>query len=73
MPTLYEHPDNFKTTTTSEIEREANNFALELIIPARVLSYAISERGYTTLDSLAALFGVSEVAMLTRLKQLGIC
>lgn len=63
---------NFTTGVFMPVEREANQFAAELLMPGRVVSYAISERGYTRLESLAALFGVSEVAMSWRLKNLGI-
>lgn len=63
---------SFKTGTTSPIERQANQFAAELLMPKNVLEYAIVDRGYTKLEALAQLFGVSEVAMKWRLVNLGI-
>lgn len=63
---------SFKTGTKSPIERQANQFAAALLMPKSVLEYAISKRGYTQLDELAGLFGVSEVAMKWRLVNLGI-
>lgn len=63
---------NFTTGTFLPLERAANQFAAELLMPQHVIQYAITERGYKTLDSLATLFCVSEVAMRWRLRNLGI-
>ena len=63
---------SFSTGTKSPIERQANQFAAALLMPRNVLEYAIGKRGYTKLDQLARLFGVSEVAMKWRLINLGI-
>lgn len=63
---------SFATGVLSMNEREANLFAAEFLMPELVVRYAIAERGYTRLESLAQLFGVSQVAMCWRLKQLGI-
>lgn len=43
-------------------EREANKFAAELLMPAKLISKAL-EDGYRTPQSLAKLFHVSELAM----------
>ena len=63
---------SFKTGTASPIERQANQFAAALLMPTKVREYAIVDRGYTKLEALAQLFGVSEVAMKWRLVNLGI-
>lgn len=63
---------NFSTGTFIPVEREANKFAAALLMPERLVRFAIDERKFTTLASLAALFGVSEVAMRWRLVNLGI-
>lgn len=63
---------SFKTGIKLPIERQANQFAAALLMPRKVLEYAIVERGYTKLEALAQLFGVSEVAMKWRLVNLGI-
>lgn len=63
---------NFTTGTFQPVEREANAFAAALLMPERIVRFAIGERGYSTLQSLANLFGVSEVAMRWRLVNLGI-
>lgn len=68
----YETPASFRLTAPSQREREANSFASQLLIPENVTDYAIAHRKYTTLQSLADLFGVSEVAMRSRLIELGI-
>lgn len=71
-PLFRDEASNFKTGVFLPVERLANQFAAELLMPERVVSYAITNKGYKTLESLAALFGVSEVAMSWRLKNLGI-
>lgn len=62
---------NFSTGTFVPVEREANSFAAALLMPERLIRFAVGERGYNTLASLATLFGVSEVAMRWRLVNLG--
>lgn len=68
----YETPTSFRLSNSSQREREANAFASQLLIPENVTDYAITHHKYTTLQSLADLFGVSEVAMRARLIDLGI-
>ncbi len=68
----YETPAGFRLTASSQREREANQFAGELLIPENVLNYAVVKHKQTTLQPLADQFGVSEVAMRSRLIGLGI-
>lgn len=49
----------------------ANKFALELLIPERMVHFAV-QKGHTTVEALSSFFGVSEVALAKRLGQLGI-
>lgn len=69
---LTETSANFKAEGASLSERQAHEFAGELLMPQAVLDYAIARKGYTTLGPLAQLFGVSEVAMRARLTQAGV-
>jgi Zn-dependent peptidase ImmA (M78 family) len=64
--------NSLSTGNFNPYEREANKFAAELLMPERVVRFAIADRGYTTTESLARIFGVSEVAMSWRLHNLGI-
>lgn len=70
--TYRDEASNFSTGAVAPVEREANSFAASLLMPERLVRFAIGGRGYNTLASLAALFGVSEVAMRWRLVDLGI-
>lgn len=69
---LAETSANFKAESASLSERQANEFASELLMPQAGLDYAISRKGYTRLGALAQLFGVSEVALKARLASLAI-
>lgn len=63
---------NFRINVASLVEKEANQFALSLLIPEKTLRYAISHKGYCVLTNLSKLFAVSEVAMQRRLLDLKI-
>lgn len=63
---------NFSSSNNKAVEREANKFAAELLMPADTLKYAIEHRGLYSIDRLASLFGVSQVAMNYRLENLGL-
>lgn len=52
-------------------EREANNFAAQLLMPKVALEFMINQKGITQIDELALEFGVSESAMYYRLKNMG--
>lgn len=68
---LRDEASNFMTGVYLPVEREANSFAAALLMPERMINYAVSN-GYNQLPNLAALFGVSEVAMKWRLVNLGL-
>lgn len=63
---------DFSTQATDWNIRKANAFALELLAPKRVLLYAINTGKMRTLEDLAATFQISQVAMVQRLKQVGV-
>lgn len=61
------------STTTPQMEREANMFAAALLMPAPLLQHAALEHNLwdeADIGSLAIAFGVSEQAMTIRLQQL---
>lgn len=62
---------HFSLNATSPIEREANDFAVELLVPRRVLEFAIHEKGMTDVVALSEVFGVAPAAMRHRLELLG--
>lgn len=64
-------PSNFSSGSASVLEREANSFAAKLLMPEKVVRFAVNQRGYRSLSRLATLFNVSEVAMKYRLLNLG--
>ena len=66
---LRDEASNFMTGTFQPVEREANQFAAALLMPAQMLQIAIKQ-GHTSITGLARLFGVSEVAMKWRLVNL---
>jgi hypothetical protein len=70
-PSHVEEASNFSTGAVF-LERRANEFALALLVPARLLHFAVGQPGGQTLRTLSELFGVSEVAMARRLALLGI-
>lgn len=63
---------NFSSGQSAWIEREANAFAADLLMPAKVLRYAVNERRILDVTQLATLFKVSQVAMRYRLQNLGL-
>lgn len=68
---LRDEASNFMTGTFIPVEREANKFAAALLMPSRMIHFAIKE-GHVSIASLAKLFGVSEVAMKWRLVNLNL-
>lgn len=63
---------NFSSRAIPWEEREANQFAAELLMPAGTLKYAVNQRRIADLARLAVAFGVSQVAMGYRLSNLGL-
>ncbi|WP_394142818.1 ImmA/IrrE family metallo-endopeptidase [Vibrio chagasii] len=53
-------------------EREANNFAAQLLMPRVAIDFMTNQKGITQIDQLAREFHVSESAMYFRLKNLGL-
>ncbi|MPT00241.1 MAG: ImmA/IrrE family metallo-endopeptidase [Pseudomonas sp.] len=68
---LRDEASNFMTGTFMPVEREANRFAASLLMPARMINYVI-QQGNNSINQLATIFGVSEVAMKWRLVNLGL-
>lgn len=64
-------PANFSSGAAPE-ERQANALAAKLLMPEKVVKFAVNEKGFITLNGLAKLFNVSEVAMKYRLVNLGL-
>lgn len=71
-PRFRDPATNFSSAADSNDERQANRFAADLLMPAETVQYAITKREYRGIAKLAALFGVSQVAMKYRLVQLGL-
>jgi len=63
---------NFSSGANKPEEREANVFAARLLMPAKVVRYAVNEKKIRSIERLAEIFGVSQVAMKYRLINLGI-
>ncbi|MGY3230093.1 Zn-dependent peptidase ImmA (M78 family) [Luteibacter sp. HA06] len=59
-----------RTNDPSRMEREADQFAAELLMPADDVKQKIAA-GETSLSALAAQFGVSALAMKYRVQNLG--
>ena len=65
-------PESYGANTQKPEEREANDFAANLLMPADAVRFVI-ERGYAkSVDDLRMMFRVSEVAMRFRLMNLGL-
>jgi Zn-dependent peptidase ImmA (M78 family) len=62
---------NFGTSVHEPKERQANQFAAELLMPEHAVR-AMIERGYNSVDKLAELFLVSKAAMGYRLSNLSL-
>lgn len=63
---------DFSTQAMDWNTRKANAFALKLLAPKRVLKYTIYTGKMRTVDDLVATFQLSPVAMVQRLKQVGV-
>lgn len=63
---------NFSSNAGRREERDANDFAARLLMPASTVRYAVTVKGIADIASLARLFGVSQVAMGYRLENLGL-
>jgi Zn-dependent peptidase ImmA (M78 family) len=61
---------NFQLGQNRE-ETQANQFAAELLMPAKVVDWLIKEKDVITIEALSENFNVSTTAMVYRLKKLG--
>ncbi len=64
-------PANFNTAVADNAERQANQFAAELLMPAREVRIVITSGRFADVRELAQAFGVSQTAMAWRMKDLG--
>lgn len=69
-----EAPADLKFTTkpASPIEMLANYFAVDLLMPSHLVDFAIHEKDIAQVAKLAETFGVSEAAVLFKLRRMGI-
>lgn len=65
-------PEDYSTPNPHVREREANDFAARLLMPEDAIRYVLGHGHATSVQELKAMFGVSEVAMRFRLKNLGL-
>lgn len=72
QPLLRDPAAHFSAASLPPIEREANTFAAELLMPTKVLRFAVQVKQMLDVASLARAFGVSQVAMRYRLQNLGL-
>lgn len=63
-------PAQFSSNVSVPEERQANNFAAQLLMPENVLSYVVQEMNVTELSKLANIFDVSQAAMSYRITNL---
>lgn len=63
---------NYSTGSYSPVEREANAFAAELLMPDNIVKFVVEQHKVTDTNQLANLFNVSQVAMRYRLINLGL-
>ena len=71
-PLFRDTPSNFSSQSANTQERDANSFAAQLLMPSKMVKYAVAEKSITDVDSLAETFGVSQVAMKYRLANIGL-
>jgi len=63
---------NYSTKVSDPKELAANDFALQLLLPGSTLRYAVESGLFNDVEHMARAFGVSQVALVWRLRQLGI-
>jgi len=62
---------SFYSHVNKSVEREANQFAAELMMPPEALAWAIKSGRWPSINLLASAFGVSSAAMGYRMQKLG--
>lgn len=70
-PMKRDDSSSFRSNSVAYMEREANQFAAELLMPKVALDHYILKKQESNIASLASKFQVSQVAMRYRLKNLG--
>lgn len=66
-----DHPKEFNANVSSYLERDANNFAAQLLMPSEAIKTMLFKNNVKDIEQLASEFQVSEAAMYYRLKNLG--
>lgn len=66
-----DYPKSFNAGTNEPKERAANQFAAEILMPAETVRHVVMRGHVSSLDELAAMFGVSTLAMGYRLDNIG--
>lgn len=67
-----DEPAAFGASVASPDEREANQFAAALLMPANAVRLLVEGGRYGSIDEIAKEFGVSRAAMIYRIKNLGL-
>lgn len=65
-------PAHFRASSSSPVERQANDFAVRLLMPENIIRHLITQHNITRVSDLARTFGVSQVAMAHRLSMAGV-
>lgn len=73
-PSWVDRFDDYARQHRDSLEREANTAALQILMPKKALEYVLEhkQRDYPTPKDIAGLFGVSQLALVQRLTDLGI-
>jgi len=69
---MVDTPKEFYSDQTDIKERDANNFAIELLTPEDAIKFLILKRNMTSIEKLTQCFGISKIALNYRLKNLGL-
>ncbi|KPZ59554.1 MULTISPECIES: ImmA/IrrE family metallo-endopeptidase [unclassified Pseudoalteromonas] len=70
-PCFRDDSNTFNSNSSIWQEREANNFAAQLLMPLDAIKTMLFVKGISNIKQLAEMFQVSEAAMYYRLKNLG--
>ena len=61
---------NFNSNVSDVVEREANELAIDILIPKKTVEYLIDEKEIFSVKKLAEIMKVSEAAMVHKLKKI---
>ena len=70
-PCFRDDSNTFNSNSSVWQEREANNFAAQLLMPLDAIKTMLFVKGISNIKQLAEIFQVSKAAMYYRLKNLG--